>query len=139
MKIIKPKTMAQLRKRVYPASAYQAHLDDGTVFRMTFWAHYGASDQELIYYGRIGVEVIIEHGSARGRRLIAGYVEDKRYPGRPWLVDDISTPLETMLSAPKKRVTTQTLRLVLGDLITAARNGGIKEAALQEAEKLLAA
>ena len=139
MKIIKPKTIGQLRKCVHPSPAYQAHLDDGTVFRMTFWAHDRATDQELVHYGRIGVDVIIEHGSARGRKLIAGYVEDKRYPGKPWLVDDVSTPLEMMVSARKKRVTAQALRLVLGDLITAARNGGIKEDKLQEAEKLLVA
>ena len=140
MKLIKPKTIGQLRKCVHPSPAYQAHLDDGTVFRMTFWAHYGATDQELIHYGRIGVDVVIEHASNRTRaHLFAGYVEDKRYPGKPWLVDDVSTPLEVMLSAPKKRVTTQALRVVLGDLITAARNGGIQEDKLQEAEKLLAA
>ncbi len=140
MKIIKPKTIGQLRKGIHPSPAYQAHLDDGTVFRMTFWAHYGATDQELIHYGRVGIDVVIEHASNRtGAHLFAGYIEDKRFTGKPWLVDDVSRPLEAMLSAPKKRVTAQALRVVLGDLITAARNGGIKEDALQEAEKLLAA
>ena len=140
MKIIKPKTIGQLRKGIHPSPAYQAHLDDGTVFRMTFWAHLGATDQELIHYGRIGIDVVIEHASNRtGAHLFAGYVEDKRFAGKPWIVDDVSTPLGALVSARKKRVTAQALRLVLGDLITAARNGGIKEDVLQEAEKLLAA
>ena len=96
MKLIKPKTIGQLRKCVHPSPAYQAHLDDGTVFRVTFWAHHGATDQELVAYGRRGIDSIIEYGLYNGQKLIAGYVEDKRYPGKPWFVDDVSTPLETM-------------------------------------------
>lgn len=138
MKLIKPKTVGQLRKCVYPFPVYQAHLDNGTAFRMSFWAHLGSTDQELIAYGRRLIETILKYGSAQGHKLIAGYIEDKRVPG-PWLVDNLSVPFETMVAARKKRITTQALRVVLGDLITAARNGGIKEDTLQEAEKLLAA
>lgn len=47
-----PKTPAARHKCIWPAPVYEAHCDDGTIRRWSFWCPVNASDDLAMAYGR---------------------------------------------------------------------------------------
>lgn len=47
-----PKTRAARHKCLWPAPVYEAHCDDGTIRRWSFWCPMNASDDLAMAYGR---------------------------------------------------------------------------------------
>ena len=95
-------TWACARKLVYPYPVVQAHMSDGRVIRMAFWAPAKADDTELIERARRFACLIIRHRGepypgfvgdwpevawTREDRIIRLYVEDGRRPGEAFSID----------------------------------------------------
>ena len=94
---------ATCKKLVYPYPIFQAHMSDGRVIRMAFWAPNSADDTELIERARRFACLQIRHCGEpyqgfvgewpeapynRDDRVIRLYVEDQRCNG-PWLIDPV--------------------------------------------------
>lgn len=159
------KSLAKLRKGVYPRPVYEAHFDDNTYVRLSFWSQAGkplavnrARDmiQALTRWSPAGVTRVAVYGSERGcrvrapytpiergllsgKRLVRGYVEHD-VPDQPFVrfVDPYFMPHAVEGSAKRQRITAKAVKTVLADLV-AYLDGDGPDDAFQRARDLIAA
>lgn len=112
----------------WPAPVYEAHFDNGKVYRMTFWTPHGKPimvDRARRLFGPFPTPGVINPNA----RMTMGYVEHN-VPGKPYIW--FGDPHFTGEAAPvpiageaKPRKSVKEARRLIREILTAAKNGGI--------------
>ena len=142
-------TIATMRKCLCPAPVYEAHFDDNTYARLSFWT---PQDKPIDPDGgRRVIEAMtgwtvthlptvcrIEAGLLTGKRLVRGYVEHD-VPGRPWVrfVDPHFLP-HTVAAPTAKRATAKEVKAALANVLAWIDRTGPADA-LAKAREMIAA
>ena len=154
---------ATVKKCAHPFPVFQAHMSDGRVIRMGFWAPVNADDAELIERGRrfacfhirhhgqpSAYDVMMRDGKSRQEpysrtiRVIQLFIEDQRRPGEAFMIDSVENldpwgPEAQPLKNGKRKAAVRKVEWqeTLRELVACATNPAPE--LLRQAERLLAA
>ena len=125
------KTLAKLRRGVYPQPVYEAHFSDGTSARLTFW-----SEKNKSFDADRGRGLFSLFNAFSDKPIIRGVVEHQSC-GKIWRnVDPHFLP--HVVETKPKRITAKMTRETLADLLDWLDGDGPDDA-LERARSLIAA